>query len=500
MHSRAPRPEPRRTGIHGTGADARQSGAYLLAWRAGARAAWARRLRTMRSARDEVIHFMPNASSDATRAGFEIYRALPQPVDHGQLNTELAKAGFDPISARTFNHYGKLVKAGYNRYLSINRFDVARASRAYENASATSRYRYQNTNIRVRLRLATSNRTIDTIGRITQIGEPGAVVEFTGDSAVRNLHTTRPRVGDELSLELSRTGRVLGGRVADIFFATRRCVVEVEFATLASMSDLVPVSDGTDSAGSADSLGNSFRTVRSPAPQSIQFTLQASAGVASAEPAPTADLTGRRLYYLLELLEGARALVNRVSLASEDGGYAAPPTLHRLQAQSAISMTVDVPPCIAAVVSAASEIASAARHTAEIRQNPRAGTQMSPASQGRASRGSNEPMMPPPPLVASQAGQGRASRGRAGRGSVDRASVDLRQARAASEAAEARSCEATVALLQQSFAGHDVSNDDIEQVLRRDVFPHAHDLGRLGIDKIRIKHVATKQPRQRTTR
>lgn len=128
---------------------------------------------------------MPNATPEDTRAGFELYRSMQPPVDHALLNARLTAAGYGTVAKRTFEHYGKLVREGYNRYIAINRFDVARASRAYENASAMARYRYLDANVGVRVVFMGANRLFEALGRATLVSDPGAVIEFSAPETVQ---------------------------------------------------------------------------------------------------------------------------------------------------------------------------------------------------------------------------------------------------------------------------------------------------------------------------
>ena len=86
---------------------------------------------------------MANATTRDARAGFAIYVQSSGGITLDAINARLEASGYGAIAQRTLTHYRNLVKAGFDRYISINRFDVARASRAYENMSTLSRYRYR---------------------------------------------------------------------------------------------------------------------------------------------------------------------------------------------------------------------------------------------------------------------------------------------------------------------------------------------------------------------
>ena len=273
---------------------------------------------------------------------------MQPPVDHALLNLRLAAAGHEPVSKRTFDHYGKLIRAGYNRYVAINRFDVARASRAYENASAMARYRYLNANVGVRLVLFRSNQLFEATGRATLVSDPGAVVEFNAPEMVWGIRALGPRVGDALSMHYLDTGRAVNGRVADISFTADRCTVEVDFATLNPVAEL--------------------GSLASTEPEVIQFVLGSEE-----DEDHTADLVGRRIYYFLELLEGVRSLVNRASVEG-GGGYTEPPILRQLRVESPVLMEVALWPWAAWVVGAVSGVLISARSVAATRLRWHEGT------------------------------------------------------------------------------------------------------------------------------
>lgn len=365
---------------------------------------------------------MTNATPVDTRAGFEIYRSMPEPVDRYQLNTQLIAAGYGSVSKRTFGHYGKLVRAGYNRYISINRFDVARASRAYEDASAMARYRFLDTNVEVRVVFVKSNQLFEARGRATRVSDPGAVVSFTESEIVHGLRALGPRVGDTLSMTYLDSGRAVNGRVADVFFTGERCVVEIEFAALYSISDLGPFA--------------------ATPTQPVRFVL-----LASADASQTADLVGRQIYYFLELLEGARALVNRTSL---DGGgeYTAPPILRQIRAESPVSIVVDLWPWVAAVVGTVGGVLLGVRHAVETRLQWHEGT-------GKKLD------------------------------NIERAAP--RHAQEEIKAAESTSCDEVTDLMRQALPGSELSREIVQELMARDVLPYVHHLVRVGVIEIRIE-------------
>ena len=65
-----------------------------------------------------------NANASSTRRGFEIYcDSVPRP-SLDEINEVLESTGNDRVSKRTYDHYSRLVRHGYNSYLPVNELDM----------------------------------------------------------------------------------------------------------------------------------------------------------------------------------------------------------------------------------------------------------------------------------------------------------------------------------------------------------------------------------------
>jgi hypothetical protein len=251
-----------------------------------------------------------NASQRDTRAGFEIYRATGGAIGVDDLNLRLADGGHKPVSLRTYNHYRSLLQAGYTRYVSINRFDVARASEPYESASGNGRYSYRATDLAVRAVFAKSSKVLDASGRSVEIGDVGALLRFDDPVAVTGLRAFKPQPGGALSVRFPVAERTVPARIVEADVQARSATVEVEFAHLISIAGV----------GAASAL---------PVVET-RFTLEGQPSATS----PSLDELNRRLYHFLELIEGLRALVNRAGESPPRPAYAEPPVLDHLTAAS----------------------------------------------------------------------------------------------------------------------------------------------------------------------
>lgn len=261
---------------------------------------------------------MANATPRDTRAGFDLFRSAGGASSLADLNQQLMRAGYGPVSQRTFTHYRRLIETGYNRYISINRFDVARASIAYQNASAMGRYRYRDTTLGVRIVFAKSSRLFEAYGNSTEVGDVGAVIEFSDEQVIQGLQNLKPSAGDMVTMRYLEAGRTIGGRVIESDLRSTPAIVEIEYARLMSIADIV--------AGS-------------PLPtEPVQFTI-----VSQDDEVQTLDLVGRRFYHFFELLEGVRALANTAGSQRENPVYAPPPVLEQLVISSPAVLLVELP-------------------------------------------------------------------------------------------------------------------------------------------------------------
>jgi hypothetical protein len=260
---------------------------------------------------------MPNATPRDTRAGFDIYRSAGGDISLEDLNTRLVLSGYGPIQKRSLSHYRSLTDAGYTRYVSINRFDVARAAVPYENASALGRYEYRQVDLGVSVVFAKGSRLLETHGRALETGEAGAMLHFADSDVVEGLKKLKPQPGNMVTIRYLEAGRSVGGRVVDTDLRSSPAKVEVEYVRLVSIAELgsgqpLPVSDA-------------------------RFVLRGPE-----DTDQTFDLVNRRLYHFFELIEGIRSLVNEAGSSQLQLVYAEPPILRSLSVASPLVLVVQM--------------------------------------------------------------------------------------------------------------------------------------------------------------
>jgi hypothetical protein len=108
--------------------------------------------------------------------GWDIYRSRNGEVSMLQLNAALRARGRQPVSTRTFKHYEKLRRLGYQDYLSINRLDVRHANDSVFDAADRSRYVDRPLDSPVRLAIPTADGLITLAGTARSISDGFATI------------------------------------------------------------------------------------------------------------------------------------------------------------------------------------------------------------------------------------------------------------------------------------------------------------------------------------
>ena len=262
---------------------------------------------------------MANASPRDTRAGFDIFRQAGGDITLADLNQKLLDAGYGPVADRSIKHYRSLLTAGYGRYISINRFDIARASAPYDDASSNPRYRYTDVDTGVLMVIAKGSKLYEAAGRATALGETGAIVRIIDAEYTQGLASLKARAGDMVSLRFPESGRSVHGRLVELDLASDPALLEVDYTGLVSLAEL---------------------EVGLPMP-----VLRASYRLGGAEDEElTIDVLGRRIYEFFEIVEEARALVNRVASGAGTSApnYAPPIVLESLRVASPAEFVVSL--------------------------------------------------------------------------------------------------------------------------------------------------------------
>ncbi len=125
------------------------------------------------------------ASFEDAVAGWEVYRSRQGVVSRTQLNQALRAQGLEPIAERTFVHYGKLLRLGYNEYVSINRLDIRHANESIFDVSDRSRYQDRSVDRAARLVLPTAYSLVTLAGALGKVSEGFAVLRVQDTNEAR---------------------------------------------------------------------------------------------------------------------------------------------------------------------------------------------------------------------------------------------------------------------------------------------------------------------------
>lgn len=216
-------------------------------------------------------------------------------------------------------HYRNLAKANYDRYISINRFDVARAASPFDDLGASPRYRYSPIGEGVRLLIAKGSRLWSASARVTEVGESGALLRLVDPEYQDGLEAVKVRAGDFASLRFLESGRVADGRIVEVDLTATPPLIEVQFTALVSLADFA----------FSDALPSSELALR----------LRAVDDAGS----PTTDQLSRRLFYLFEVVDEVRYIANYANdRMGATLGYSSPATVERLTVASPAEMVLTV--------------------------------------------------------------------------------------------------------------------------------------------------------------
>lgn len=269
---------------------------------------------------------MANATTRDARAGFAIYLQRDGAIGLEAINSRLEESGYGHIAQRTLTHYRNLVRAGFNRYISINRFDVARASRPYENMSTLSRYRYRRIDRDVSVVFSKGGELLEVRGKVTEAGDVGAVIAFSGEDVLQELRQYAPRSGTSLNLYHAKAPSAVSAAVIDCDLASSPALAEIEYTTLVSLAEIENISPLQD------------------------FLVEFKILSGDQDPA-TIDVIGRHLHNFFDLLEGIRTLLNEAGRHSTQPTYAAPPVVQEIRMASPAALLLQVPPELISLVS-----------------------------------------------------------------------------------------------------------------------------------------------------
>lgn len=114
---------------------------------------------------------MANAKPRDVQAGWAFYRLSGFGASLDEINQRLVDRGFNPISDRTYSHYRKLARYGYERYVPINQLDVETLRDPVWDAPLRSRFRSTPARVDVQVILLVDGDLVVLSGTTQEVSE-----------------------------------------------------------------------------------------------------------------------------------------------------------------------------------------------------------------------------------------------------------------------------------------------------------------------------------------
>lgn len=114
-----------------------------------------------------------SARYEDSAMGWAIYRKHDGAISLDELNQALQARGFRPVANRSMSHYRKLMRLGYDEYVSMNRLDLRHASESVFDIIDRSRYEDVETQIEATLHIPTARKleVLVVAGVLTRVSE-----------------------------------------------------------------------------------------------------------------------------------------------------------------------------------------------------------------------------------------------------------------------------------------------------------------------------------------
>jgi hypothetical protein len=174
------------------------------------------------------------AKNRDAQVGWYIYRASNYSLELGEINEQLTSARFSPVAPRTYTHYRKLHRYGYQRYVPINQLDVETLRDPVWGGPLQTRFRPRPASLRVTL-VATSPEGVFAL--------KGALVQPSEVEGTARVHVEgTPVEGEPSKIEGDEVLVVLGGesRAANVELVQTDAldpdVAEITFAFMGVVS------------------------------------------------------------------------------------------------------------------------------------------------------------------------------------------------------------------------------------------------------------------------
>jgi hypothetical protein len=251
------------------------------------------------------------ADTTDLRAGWEIYRNAGFQLSLDEINERLEAAGFSKISKRAYDHFRRLERRGFRRYVTINRLDTMSMPDPFSDESIRSRYAYSDANVPTQLVVHMHDQPVEVLGTADSLSDFGTEIVVADNEQASALRESPPPNRTGVSVNFLVPPATAYGFIDFVDTLDPAEVrIGVVFRELTAIQELV---------GASALETTSFRVVIGR-DQSSDTTL---------------DVVSRDVYWLVQTIESARGIVNLVLEAlAGDSLRTTPPSVSRLSVAS----------------------------------------------------------------------------------------------------------------------------------------------------------------------
>jgi hypothetical protein len=255
------------------------------------------------------------ARTEYTRAGWEIFKASGFTLTLDEINERLRAVGYGTVRRRSMQHYDKLRRRGFQRYITMNRLDLMDVPDPFQDESIQDRYYFSDANVPTSLVVHRPDATLEVTGVATSLSDAGAEIAVDDQVQVDALRESPPDSGTPVTVNFLSPPGVAYGHI-DFLTAIRANRVNIQVA----FRELTPVQE---------LIGGTALPV-----QVYDFVVGGAEG-------RQLDVVSQDVYWLFQAVESARAIFNELLRGmSTDTLYSPAPTVESLSVASPMKATL----------------------------------------------------------------------------------------------------------------------------------------------------------------
>lgn len=257
------------------------------------------------------------ARMEDTRAGWEIYKASGFSLDLDQVNERLKSVGFAEVKPRSWQHWQKLRRGRFERYITMNRLDLMEMPDPFFDETLQERYAYSDADVPTRIVVHRRDSTLEITGVADALSDVSAEIVILDTAQIDALKESQPEKGTPVTLNFLNPLGVAYGYIDFVSLAVaQRTSIHVTFRELTPVQELIG--------------GRALRT------QTFEFTV-------GTEDQQQFDVVSQDVYWLFQACETSRAIVNELYRGlSPEPFYAPAATVEYLQVASPLKAKLEL--------------------------------------------------------------------------------------------------------------------------------------------------------------